>query len=264
MIDHASNTDDPFPSTHWSEVARAADIDPQIKRQVLGRLLAAYMPALRAHLVAHKRINSDRADDLLQGFVCDQVVAEDLITRADRMRGRFRSFVLVALDRYVIRVRRHDNARVRCPQSPMFELNEDELPATEDLTADVFDLAWAREVVQRAIRKMRDKCVRDGREQVWQVFETCALGPLFDGTEPPPHRVTMQRLGFQSEQQVSNLLVTGKRMLARVLRSIVGEYAQDTDEIESELKDLWSILSRGGAAEAAPEDRLTQPEGSHE
>jgi hypothetical protein len=86
---------------------------------------------------------------------------------------------------------------------------------------------------------------------LWQAFETCALAPLFDGSQPPAHREMMQRLGLSSEQQVSNTLVTAKRMFARVLRSIVGEYARDQDEIEMELRDLWTILARSGRSNTA-------------
>jgi hypothetical protein len=241
-----------FPTTHWSEVARAGEVDPQVKRAALGRLLTTYLPALKAHLVGHERINADRADDLLQGFVCDQVVADDLMARADQERGRFRSFVLRALDRYVLRVRRDENAQKRKPHAPLLPLDGNE-PAVDGAgaAADLFDVAWAREVVQRAIRQMRQQCGTDGRDQLWQAFETCALAPLFDGSQPPAHREMMQRLGLSSEQQVSNTLVTAKRMFARVLRSIVGEYARDQDEIEMELRDLWTILARSGRSNTA-------------
>jgi hypothetical protein len=235
-----------FPTTHWSEVARAGDADPQIKREALGRLLAAYTPALRAHLLARKRVLPDRADDLLQGFICDQVVADDLMSRAKEERGRLRSFVVVALDRYVVRVLRAENAQKRRPDGLLVPIEDGLLTREGQMTAtDTFDLAWAREVVQRAIRQMRDQCRTGGREQTWLVFETCALAPLFDGSEPPSHAVTMQRLGFDSPQQVSNALVTAKRTFARCLRAIVGEYGRDEDEIEAELRDLWSILSHG-------------------
>ena len=243
----SGNSGGRFPTTHWSEVARAGDVDPQVRRAALGRLLTTYLPALKAHLVGHERINVDRVDDLLQGFVCDQVVADDLIARADRERGRFRSFALRALDRYVIRVRRGENAQKRKPDALLLPLDGNE-PAAEGAGAasDLFDVAWAREVVQRALRQMREQCSSDGRGQLWHVFETCALSSLFDGTEAPPHREVMRSLGFDSPQQVSNALVTAKRMFARVLRSIVGEYAQDEDEMEAELRDLWTILARSG------------------
>ena len=243
MPTNSDNSGSRFPTTQWSEVARAGAADPRVKREALGRLLTAYAPALKAHLVGRKRLPVDRADDLLQGFICDEVVADDLIARADRERGRLRAFVLAALDRYVATVRRAENAEKRKPATQVLSIGNDEPAAGEG--ADVFDLAWAREVVERAIGRMRDECERRGRRQVWHVFEACALSPLFDATEPPSHAQMMGRLGLASVQQVSNRLVTGKRMFARALRTIVGEYAADEAEIEAELRDLWTILGRG-------------------
>ena len=236
-----------FPTTHWSEVARAGAADPRVRREALGRLLAAYLPACRAHLVRHKRIPADRADDLLQGFVCDQVVADGLIARADRERGRLRSFVAVALDRYVAAVRRAENAAKRKPDKPIldFERGEPRSGGKAD-AADAFDLAWAREVVSRAVGEMRGRCA-GGRGHVWVVFEACALRPIFEGVGPPPHDELARELGLGSAQQVSNTLVTAKRTFARVLRSVVGEYATGGD-IDAELKELWAILARAGTA----------------
>jgi hypothetical protein len=235
-----------FPTTQWSEIARAADVDPQAKRAALGRLLATYLPALRAHLVIQRRLPADRADDVLQSFICDQVVADDLVSRADRMRGRFRTFVLVALDRYAARVHRHDTAQKRSPEAPLVSLDDVEAVHGDADAASEFDLAWARQVVLQAIATMREQCMSDGgRRELWTVFETCALAPLFDNAEAPPLKVVAEQLGLNSPQQVSNLLVTAKRTFARVLGTIVGEYAQDADEIDLELRDLWKILSRG-------------------
>src|SRR6059036_2878941 len=102
-----------FPTTHWSQVALAADLDPRVKREALGCLIREYLPAFEAHLRHVLRQPADRADDLLQGFVCDQVVAADLLADADRGRGRFRTFLLTALDRYVARVWRTETAGKR-------------------------------------------------------------------------------------------------------------------------------------------------------
>jgi RNA polymerase sigma-70 factor (ECF subfamily) len=232
-----------FPTTHWSEVARAGVADSQIKRDALGQVLKTYMPALRAHLLWKKRVGADRADDLLQGFICDQVIADNLIARADQGRGRFRAFVLTALNRYVARMARAEHAQMRKPSAPMVSLSDHDPVAGTD-SADPFDLAWAREIVQLAIRKMRDQCTGPRYQEMWLVFESCTLTPLLNGTEPPTHHQVMNQSGLASPQEVSNTLVTAKRMFARVLRAVVGEYACDQAEIEAELIDLYAILSR--------------------
>src|ERR1700677_2779450 len=83
----------PFPVTRWSLVVRAADTDAGIKRIALTELLEKYLPALRSYLRLSKRLDADRADDLLQSFLASKVLDEDLIERADQRRGKFRTFL---------------------------------------------------------------------------------------------------------------------------------------------------------------------------
>ncbi len=242
-----------FPPTHWGDVARAGDPDPQIRRDALGKLLARYLPAFRAYLIRRRRLPPDQADDLLQGFICDRVVADDLITRADRARGRFRAFVIVALDRYMISVYRAEHAAKRRPAEGIVNVelaDHDSAPGQTD--ADIFDVAWAREVMQRAIRQMRRYCDETKHTQLWQAFQLCMIGPLLEGRPALPHAETVKRIGLSNPQQVSNLLVTAKRTFAKVLKEIVGEYAQSDEEVEAEMRDLWTILSHAPADESPP------------
>ena len=85
-----------LPTTHWSLVARAGLDDNDAKREALGELLVRYLPALQAHLVYGKQLNADEAEDVLQEFIACRVVEKDLIGRADRELGRFRTFLLTA------------------------------------------------------------------------------------------------------------------------------------------------------------------------
>src|SRR5438270_10690882 len=91
-----------FPTTHWTLVAAAGRGTGEAKRQAMAELIQAYSPALRHYLVQSRRINPDHADDLLQGFVADKILEQDLIRRAEEGRGRFRGFLLSSLDRYIL------------------------------------------------------------------------------------------------------------------------------------------------------------------
>ena len=87
-----------FPTTAWSLVAEAGQEDAGAKRDALDRLLRRYLPALRAHLIYRRRFAPERADDLVQEFVADKIVEKDLIARADQQLGKFRTFLLTALE----------------------------------------------------------------------------------------------------------------------------------------------------------------------
>src|SRR4051794_35571153 len=91
-----------FPSTHWTWVERAGSGEEAVRRPAMDAFLRRYLPALRAHVVARARVTAEEADDLLQGFVCSRLLERNLLGRVAREGGRFRTFLLTTLDRYVI------------------------------------------------------------------------------------------------------------------------------------------------------------------
>ena len=113
MSKHEPHVYRPFMTTHWSLVERAGRDGGAATKDALAALLRQYLPALRSHLVVHKRISSHDADDLLQGFLAGKVIERDLVGQADRSRGKFRTFLLTALDRYVLNENRNRQAAKR-------------------------------------------------------------------------------------------------------------------------------------------------------
>jgi len=238
-----------FPVTQWSLVIKAGQLDPKAKREALGQLLPRYLPAMKAHLVHRKRLPSEKADDLLQEFVANKILEKDLIARADQQLGKFRTLMLTALDRFVKNQLRNEHAKKRAASDgAMLGLDEhaDYLPGTAR-GAEEFDLAWARGVINEALRKMRQQCESSGRMQLWGIFECRVVGPTLHAAAPIDYAQLVERFGFQSPSQASNALTTAKRMYARALRDAVSEYARDEEEIEAEIKELREILAQCGA-----------------
>ena len=234
-----------FPTTHWSLVARAGQDATEAKQQALGELLTRYLPALRAHLIYGKRLSPDDADDLLQEFVAAKLLEKELIGRADAELGKFRTFLLTALDRFLIDRFREENARKRSPgEGRLRDLGDDAGLLQANTPSDAFDLAWARNVIDQTVRLMRAECETSGRSDIWGLFECRLLEPMLHAAEPIEYEDLVQRFGLQSPSQASNLLMTAKRMFARVLRSVVGEYARESEEIEAEIRELMEVLAR--------------------
>jgi len=243
----------PFPTTHWSQVARAGGESGTAQRRALGELLSRYLPALKAYLVRHMKIPSDRAEDLLQGFVSDKILEKRLVGRADEERGKFRTFLLTALRNYVLNVLEREGRKKRSPArlvslDPGDRADQVALP---DPPSDVFDVAWAKEVVAETVRGMEEHCRRSRREDVWRVFESRLLAPSLEGVEPMPYEDLVAALRLRSPSEAANLLVTGKRMFQRLLRRVVGEYVRDKADIEAEIQDLIEILSEASAEGAS-------------
>lgn len=232
-----------FPTTHWSLVAEVGLSDADARRAALERLLVRYLPALRAHLLWGKRLPPEEADDLLQEFVAGKIIERGLIGRADAALGKFRTFLLAALDRFAIDESRRQTAKKRSPEDAPLGIGErGDLIAAPPQPSDAFDVAWARSVLAEALKRMREECEAAGRADVWGVFQCRLLEPSLQGTAPVDYEELVARFGLQSPSQASNVLVTAKRMFARALRSVVGEYALGDEEIEAEIRELREVL----------------------
>jgi DNA-directed RNA polymerase specialized sigma24 family protein len=229
-------------------IAEAGEGDVDRRRDALGKLLTRYLPALRAHLTAWKGLTPDRADDVLQEFVARKVLEKDLIAHADRQLGKFRTFLLTAMDRFLINVVREERGQKRSPKGRIVELDDEtESRGADRRQSDVFDVAWARTVIDQGLERMRMECEMSGRADVWGVFECRVVGPMLQGTPMVGYQELVDRFGLRSPAQATNILVTGKRMYARVLRSVVAEYCRDGEEIESELAELRIVASHVGS-----------------
>jgi RNA polymerase sigma-70 factor (ECF subfamily) len=234
-----------FQTTRWSLVARAGDIDPSVRRNALRDLLTCYLPALRAHISFRLRKCPDAIEDYLHDFLTDKVLEAKLIPQARRERGKFRTFLLTALDRFVADRIAYDNAARRRPAGGTVPLGQAAGVASGSVDpSDAFHVAWARQVLDRAVADLRGRCAAEGRLDMWGVFEGRVLTPTLDGSEAEPYERLVERFSLRSAEAASNLLVTAKRAFARCLADAVGEYETDPERIDCEIAELRQILSR--------------------
>ena len=247
-----------FPATPWTLIGRAARQDtpvpptsprPRVEspgRRSLGELVELYHGPLLGYLRRRHGLAGEAAEEVLAAFVADRVVAGRLAARADRGRGKFRTLLLVALDRQVIDARRREGRRGRGRTTTAVPVDALPCPDAARVEAAV-EREWARRVLDRALAEAAGACHSRGRSDVWLVLEQRLILPALDGLPPADPAGLGRRLGGLSPAAVSNLLVTGKRLLARHLRATVAEYA-GPGEVDDEVRALW----RAFAAPQAP------------
>lgn len=233
-----------FPPTNWSAVYRAAHPSQVWGEQALAALLDRYRPALKAHLMFVKRLTPEHAEDLLHDFITDKVLQNSLLAGSDPSRGRFRTYLLTALDRYAVSAHRRDAAQKRAPEGGFVELEDFDVPAASVGRSFAGDVEWARQVITEALQRTQIECEATGRTSFWLMFEARVVGPLLHGEPPPVYEKLVERLGFQSPLQASNALTTAKRIFSRMLREIVAEYVKSEEAVETELQELRAILSQ--------------------
>jgi hypothetical protein len=232
-----------FPSTRWTLVNLARDLDPETRRAALEQLLRTYAPALEDYLVFGRwRLSRDKAEEVVQGFLTDKVLDRDLFGKADPAKGQLRSLVLKSLNNYYC-----DLYRAEDPTVPLLEEDEPRARRESATSADIFDQAWARQVIRESLRVMQDECNAKGRQYTWELFFERIVKPARDGAAPIDYEVLVERFGFVSPEQAANALVTAKRHFRRVLETVVAQYA-DGEDLESEVRDLRTVLAAGPLA----------------
>jgi DNA-directed RNA polymerase specialized sigma24 family protein len=235
-----------FPDTSWTQVQLAGGNSGGVRGEALEALLRNYYPALLSHLVVVRRLSEADAKDVLQGFVVGHILEKDLIGQARRNMGsRFRSFLLTALDRYLIDQMRRAGRKKRCADEQV-QLDEGlDLEAETPDTSELFDVVWARALVREACRRVCEECTAKGCPKRRQVFEQRLLLPMIDGCAAVPYGELVDRLEISSPAEAANLLTTVKRMFVRHLRDLIAEYTPEPGDIDEELRQLRVTLGKG-------------------
>jgi RNA polymerase sigma factor (sigma-70 family) len=239
-----------FPSTHWTEVVEAGQVDSPEGMDALDQLLRRYQPALKAHLRARFGLDDDVIDDLFQEFSAAKILKSGFLAKANPKRGKFRTFVLTALDNFCRNQLRSAKAQRRSPPDDFVGLDTVEnLKASADTPhpSVAFDQAWAQQVMEETLKRMRTECQNSNRQDIWEVFVGRILQPLLEDAPPVSYRTLVKRHGYRSPDQAGNVLITGKRMFVRILRQAVSEYTSNENEIRREINDLKEILAGAGA-----------------
>jgi hypothetical protein len=236
-----------YPDTHWTQVFQARDLERTCGRNALGQLLDRYRHALLRHLQWKFQSSPEQAEDWLHSFVEKRVLEQQLMRHADRERGRFRGFLLSALDRFVWDEMKHAQAQKRRPAQGFVALDgtlEAVIPTTA-IGPDPGDVEWARSVLERAIHQTRQWYNSQGSPATWQVFNLARVQPTLAGGDRPSDREIGRQCGLPTEK-ISNTVNNAARKFRTELRAIVAEYATDETEIEAELRGLIELLRRAG------------------
>jgi hypothetical protein len=238
-----------LPSTHWSEIASACHTRQQKGRVALDCLLTRYQTALLAHISFKFRATEDAAQDLLQSFVAEKFLEKELLAQANPARGRFRTFLLNALDRFVISQQRKERAQKRSPEAgfvPLDHLQTKDEPQYLDRPDPRAEAVWAQEVIAAALLNMRRECETSNRMDIWGVFEGRLLSAVLEDSPETGYEELIQRFDFKSPSYAFNALNTAKRMFKRHLQAVIAEYERGDREVEDELRELKERLQRAG------------------
>jgi hypothetical protein len=191
-------------------------------------------------------LQPDLVEDFVQEFVLKKILEQNVVAKADSDRGRFRSFILKALDNFV-----RDYFRSRKQQDQLDEFGEDIVEAQPMGATSVFEAAWARQVFCNAVNRFKVDCDETNNPSRWMLFKERLLVPVISGKETDDYGELAKKCNFESPKQARNAMVGAKRAFDKAMRSVVQDYVLDESLVESELGDLFQILKNSDVLDEA-------------
>jgi DNA-directed RNA polymerase specialized sigma24 family protein len=164
----ATGTGARFNTTHWSVVLTAGGVATEASRQALETLCRTYWFPLYAYL-RHKGQSPHDAQDLTQAFLAS-LLARDSLQSVAQEKGRFRTFLLAALNHFLSDERDKASAQKRGGGMALLWLDEqaaEQRYATQlldDASPDqLYDYHWALSLLDRAYARLKTEHGDKGR-----------------------------------------------------------------------------------------------------
>lgn len=234
-----------FLTTHWTlieEIKSGEDKD----RALISLLLERYWKPIYCYL-RRKGYGNEDAKDLTQGFLHEVVLNRGLVQKAEQSRGRFRSLLLVALNRYLINVKEARTARTRIPPDKLVSLEVVEPPElsavmTASNPDDVYQYVWLSALLDQVLSAVQASCEQDGLHAHWQAFHERVVQPILQGSASPSLADVARKHGIEDEKTASNMVITVKRRFQAALKEYVRTTVASDSYVQEELTEIMRFL----------------------
>ena len=233
-----------FVTTPWTEVLLAREQEAPGAREALEQLCRLYWYPLYAHIRQSVKDPHD-AEDLTQEFF-RLLIEKNYLGAVDRERGKFRSFLLVAVKRFLINMHKHDTRLKRgggqAHISLDVELAESRLNtelATGLSPEEIFERRWARTILEQSTTRLREEYAAAGKAALFEALG----GFLTDESRFGDYAELAKRLGMTA----SAVAVAVHRLRARykhLVREAVRPTVADPGAVDEEMRHLVATLSR--------------------
>lgn len=236
-----------FRTTQWSCILSAKTKDETRRRMILNNLTETYWKPVYCYL-RNKGYDNDAAKDITQDFFTEIVLGRGLIQKADQTKGKFRTFLLVALERFVVSTLRYEGRIRRGGQADVVHLDASDLTNLDvaESASDpsqAFCYGWVTDLLDQVLAEVKEEYCGTQREAYWEVFRQKILGPIFEDAKAPSYRELGAQYGIDDESRVANIVVTVKRRFGSVLKRHLRDLSSSDAEADEELSEIFRILS---------------------
>ncbi|MEO5800418.1 MAG: sigma factor [Gemmatimonadales bacterium] len=211
--------------------------DPDQRRHAAELLVRAYRAPILATLAWRWKLQPDDAEDLTQAFFAT-ALEKAWFERFDPARGRFRTFVRVAADRFAANAAQSAGRLKRGGESVPISLDDlhDLLPSGDDEMDQHFRAEWVRSVFQLALAALRSEAEERERLTHLRLFEAYDIAD----EARPTYAALGSRFGLNESAVINHLAWARRRFRSHVL-DVLRQLAGSDAEYREDVRDLLGI-----------------------
>jgi len=229
-------------TTHWSVVLSAQGRDPVRLAEALEILCRTYWYPLYAYARRMGHSPAD-AEDLTQGFFA-RLLQKDFLGSAAREKGRFRTFLLTALKRFMANEwdRQHAQKRggfaVAIPIDQELAETRFSAEGAHNLAPDLLcDRHWAQTLLENTMGGLEREYLESGRAKLFEYLRDC----LAREESAMPYAEIARRLNL-TEPAVKMAVQRMRSRYREILREQIVQTVSKPEEVEEELRQLFSAF----------------------
>src|SRR6266705_2775390 len=232
-----------FGTTHWSVVLLAGQAQSTQADAALARLCQTYWYPLYVFVRRQGR-NHEDAQDLVQAFFA-RVLEKNYFKDAEREKGKFRSFLLMALKRFLANEWDRAIRLKRGGGQTIISLDEERtegpyvVEPTDDASPEkAFERRWALTLLDQVLKQLEAEFADAGKATLFAELKCFLSGESSVST----YAEIGKRLGMSE----ANMKVTVHRLRHRfreLLRLEIANTVDSPEAIDDEIRHLFAALS---------------------
>lgn len=231
-----------FPDTRWTIILQSQGEDDEARQRALTHLCEAYWYPIYCY-VRRRGLSPSDAEDSTQSFFCD-LLEKDRFRLFSEEKGKLRAYLLTSIKRFLRNEWVASCAQKRgggtAPLSLDTELAEKryEVEPSEFTSPEkLFEVRWALTVLERALARVRDHYITQGKEKIFEQFRHHLTG---DGDLS--FRDIGTGLGV-SESSARVMLFRMRKLYRSCIEEEIGATITDGESVQEEVEYLNRIFA---------------------
>ena len=231
-----------FATTRWSVVLAAGQADSRESKRALESLCETYWFPIYTYVRRHAPDAHD-AQDITQGFFT-HLLDKEAIGKAHPNRGRFRAFLLTALQNFLMNEREKARAEKRGGGKALLSLDFDsgesryQIEPFHELTPEkLFERRWVLTLLDQVLDSLRMELAAQGKESYFERLKGGIVGEMTS----EGYELAVAALGITAAAAKQAAYRLRKRYRELFRLEVTRTVAEDA-EVDDEIGRLLGIL----------------------